>query len=115
VVNLGLNFALIPEYGIEAAAWVTFATEMVVVSFTLFAVLRRMEMTLSIRRLVLAALAAAASGLALWGLRELGFGAIALIASMAVIYPLALLCLRALDLGELRELISARKSAEAPF
>ncbi len=114
VLNLGLNFFLIPEYGIEAAAWVTFATELIVVSITLFAVLRRMEMTLSIRRLLRAALAAAVAGLALWGLREVGFGAIALILAMTAFYPLALLALRALDLGELRELISARKSAEAP-
>ena len=38
---------LIPSYGIEAAAWVTLATELVVVSLSTVTVLRRIEMRLS--------------------------------------------------------------------
>jgi O-antigen/teichoic acid export membrane protein len=113
VLNLALNLALIPSYGIEAAAWVTLATEVVVVSLSTAMVLRRIEMRLSLRRIALAMLAATLSALAVWGLRQAGAGAIVLILAMAALYPALLLALRALDLAQLRRLWRTRKAAEA--
>lgn len=109
--NLGLNLLLIPDHGIEAAAWVTLATELLVVSITTFAVLRRIRMRPSLRRILPGAVAAALAALALLGLREAGLGAIPLVIAMAVLYPLALLALRAVDFDELRELVRARQAA----
>jgi O-antigen/teichoic acid export membrane protein len=111
LLNAPLNLVLVPTYGVQAAAWITLATELVVVSLTLLAVLRKIEMSLALRRIALATLAATGSGLAVWGLREAGLGAVALIVAMGVLYPLALLGLRALDLGELRAVIRTRREA----
>jgi O-antigen/teichoic acid export membrane protein len=114
LLNVPLNILLIPEYGVHAAAWITVLTEFVVVSVTLVTVLRKIEMTLHLRRILLAALAAIAAAAAVWGLRQAGAGAIVLIATMAVLYPPALVGLRALDLGELRSLIRNRMAPETP-
>jgi O-antigen/teichoic acid export membrane protein len=112
-LNVPLNILLIPKYGIEAAAWITLLTELVVVSLSLFTVLRRIEMRLSLRHIGLALIAATASGLAVWGLRKAGAGAVVLVLAMAVLYPLLLVALRALDLDELRRLLRNRGAAEA--
>lgn len=109
LINAPLNVVLIPEYGIEAAAWITLATEVVVVSLTLHAVLRRIEMRLGLRRIGAGIAAAAIAGLAVWGLRQAGAGAVVLIAAMALAYPPLLIGLRALDLDELRTLMRGRK------
>lgn len=109
-LNLALNVVLIPSYGIEAAAWVTLATEVVVVSASLLTVLRRIEMRFAPRRILLATLAATGAGLALLALREASAGAILLIVAMAVVYPALLIALRALDLEELRGLIRNRRA-----
>lgn len=112
LLNVPLNIALIPEYGIEAAAWITLGTEVVVVSLSLAAVLRRIEMRLSLRHIALATLAAAISGLAVWGLDEAGAGVILLLVAMAALYPLLLLAFRAFDLDQLRRLLRERQAAE---
>jgi O-antigen/teichoic acid export membrane protein len=109
IVNLALNFALVPGMGMEGAAWATLATEVVVVGITTAMVLRRMEVAIDVRRIVAGAVAAGLAALALLGLREAGLGAIPLVLVMALIYPVALIVLRALDLGELRELLRARR------
>jgi O-antigen/teichoic acid export membrane protein len=113
VFNVALNLALIPSYGIEAAAWVTLGTEVLVVSLSTVMVLRRIEMRLSLRRLALALAAATAAALAIWGLREAGAGAIVLILAMTALYPALLIALRALDLAQLRRLLRGRGGAEA--
>lgn len=113
VLNVALNVALIPEYGIEAAAWVTLGTEVVVVALATAMVLRRIEMRLSLRRLGLALAAATAAALAVWGLRQAGAGAIVLILAMTALYPALLLALRALDLEQLRRLLRDRGAVEA--
>jgi O-antigen/teichoic acid export membrane protein len=113
LVNVTFNLLLIPHYGIKAAAWITLLTEVVVVSFALAAVLKKIEMTLAVRRIAAAAVAAAAAGLLVWGLREIGVGAVLLITAMAASYPPLLLATRALDLGELRGLMRNRQRQEA--
>jgi O-antigen/teichoic acid export membrane protein len=112
LLNVPLNLVLIPEYGIEAAAWVTLLTEVIVVSLSLAMVLRRIELRLSLRRIALALLAATVSALAVWGLRQAGAGAIVLVLAMTALYPALLLGLRAVDLNELRRLLRDRKAAE---
>jgi O-antigen/teichoic acid export membrane protein len=113
VLNVALNVVLIPEYGIEAAAWVTLATEVVVVALATVMVLRRMEMRLSLRRLTLAFAAATAAALAVWSLRQAGAGAIVLILAMAALYPALLVALRALDVEQLKRLVRSRGEAAA--
>lgn len=108
LVNAPLNLVLIPHYGVQASAWITLLTEVVVVSLTLVAVLRRIEMRLDLRRIAVAVAAAALAGLAVWGLRQAGLGAIPLILAMGAIYPALLLALRALDISELRTLLRDR-------
>jgi O-antigen/teichoic acid export membrane protein len=112
LLNVPLNIVLIPEYGIEAAAWITLATEVVVVSLTLVTVLRKIEMRLSLRHITLATLAATISGLVVWGMDEAGVGVILLLVAMAALYPLLLLATRALDLEQLRKLLRERNAAE---
>lgn len=111
-LNIPLNWVLIPEYGIEAAAWVTLLTEIVVVSLSLILVLRKLELRLSLLRIGLALLAAVLSALAIWGLREAGAGAVVLVLAMTALYPALLVVLRALDLNELRRLLRERKEEE---
>jgi O-antigen/teichoic acid export membrane protein len=113
LVNVALNVIFIPIYGFQAAAWVTLLTELVVVSLTLSAVLRRIEMRLSLRRMGPAALAAAASGLIVWWLRLDGVPIVALLGAMGALYAVLLLALRALDIGELRALVRGRNEESA--
>jgi O-antigen/teichoic acid export membrane protein len=112
LLNVPLNLVLIPEYGIEAAAWVTLLTEVVVVSLSLAMVLRKIELRLSLRRIVLALLASTVAALAVWGLRQAGAGAVVLVLAMTALYPVLLVALRAVDLKELRRLLRDRKAAE---
>lgn len=111
-LNVPLNLVLIPEFGIEAAAWVTLLTELVVVSLSLVMVLRKIELRLSLRRIGLALVAATLAALAVWALRQAGAGAVVLVLAMTALYPPLLLLLRALDLDELRRLVRNRKAAE---
>jgi O-antigen/teichoic acid export membrane protein len=113
LINVVLNVIFIPVYGFQAAAWVTLATELVVVSITLVTVLRKLEMRLSLRRIGLAALAAGASALVVWRLRVLGAQLQWLLLAMGVLYPALLIALRALDVGELRTLVRGRKESPA--
>lgn len=111
-LNVPLNLLLLPTYGIEAAAWVTLLTEVVVVSLSLAMVLRKIELRLSLRHIALATLGATISALAVWGLRQAGAGAIVLVLAMTALYPALLVALRAVDLKELRRLLRDRKAAE---
>lgn len=113
LANVALNLLLIPSHGIVAAAWITLVTEVVVVSLALRMVLRKIEMRLELRRILAAVAAAAAAGVGIWALRQAGAGAILLVVAMTLLYPLLLLATRALDLAELRGLLSGRGAKEA--
>jgi O-antigen/teichoic acid export membrane protein len=110
VVNVALNVALIPRYGYLAAAWLTLLTNLVVVVPATRAVLRKIDMRMSTRRLLRTAAAAAASGLAVAALNGAGVPLGGLVATMAVAYPLMLLAVRGLDLSELRQVLSERRA-----
>lgn len=109
LVNVVLNVAFIPVYGFVAAAWVTLATEVIVVSLTLVTVLRKIEMRLSLAKIARAAAAATVSAFVVWSLRDAGASIAWLLLAMGALYPALLIALRALDLGELQELIRGRK------
>ena len=53
------------------------------------------------------------AGLAVYGLRQAGAGAIALILAMTALYPALLIALRALDLEQLKRLVRTRGEAAA--
>lgn len=108
IVNVGLNLVLIPQYGYIAAAWITLLTNVIVVFPALYAVLRKIDMRPSPWRLLRTAAAAAVSGGLVAVLRNAGVPLGGLIAAMIVAYPLLLLALRALDIGELRGVLSQR-------
>jgi O-antigen/teichoic acid export membrane protein len=101
VFNVALNLALVPEYGFLAAAWVTVATEAVVVSLSARAVLRKIEFVPSVNRIGRAAAAALGMGLLIWALRSAGAPLGVLAATAVVAYPLLLLALRAVQREEI--------------
>jgi O-antigen/teichoic acid export membrane protein len=108
VFNVVLNLILIPPYGFVAAAWVTLATEILVTALTLSAVLRRLELTLRPRRILLATVATALMTGVVAGLQELGAGLAALLIAAAVTYPAAILLVGAVRLEEVRQLLQLR-------
>jgi O-antigen/teichoic acid export membrane protein len=108
IVNVGFNLVLIPHFGYIAAAWITLLTNIVVVFPALYAVLRKIEMRLAPGRLLRTAGAAAVGGAIVAILRNAGVPLGGLVAAMIVVYPLALLAVRAIDIGELRETLRQR-------
>ncbi len=108
VFNVALNIVLIPPYGFLAAAWVTLATEVVVVGLTMKMVMRELGHVPQLDRVARTALATAGMTLAVWGARELGAptGVLLLVASL--VYPLLVILLKALTWSELRELAARR-------
>jgi O-antigen/teichoic acid export membrane protein len=114
VVNVAGNLLLVPDYGIEAAAWMTLATELVVCGAGLVIALGTVGRPWpSLGRLPLIVLAATGMTLAMWGAREAGAGLLVLMAIAGVVYPLLLLTLRAVSPGELRELLTRRRAPAA--
>ena len=108
VFNVVLNLILIPPYGFVAAAWVTLATEVLVTALTLSAVLRRLELKLRLRRMLLATVAAALMTGAVAGLEALGAPLGVLLAGAALSYPAAVLLVGAVRLEEVRQLLQLR-------
>jgi O-antigen/teichoic acid export membrane protein len=109
VFNVVLNLILIPPYGFVAAAWVTLATEVLVTALTLSAVLRRLELRLRLRRMLLATVAAAVMTGAVAGLKALGAPLGVLLAGAAVSYPAAVLLVGAVRLEEIRQILQLRR------
>ena len=112
VVNVIGNVVLIPAWGFMGAAWMTLATEAVVVIVTAAMLHRRLGLTLPplgrMARVVLAAFVLAALLLAADAARRL---AAVLLLLAALAYPALLLALRAVDLDELRVLLRERVAA----
>jgi O-antigen/teichoic acid export membrane protein len=111
IVNVAFNIPLIPLYGYIAAAWLTLATNIIVVFPAMHAVLKRIGMRIAPGRLLRTALAATASGLVVAALNGAGAPIGWLLAAMALSYPPFLLALGALDIGELRQVLSRRERA----
>jgi O-antigen/teichoic acid export membrane protein len=105
VFNVGLNVALVPEYGYVAAAWVTLATEVLVIGLTLRTVLLAIDLRPALGRLSrIVAVAAVLAG-TLYALRSAGAGLAVLAGAAVALYPPLLFLSRAVDLGEVRALL----------
>ena len=104
LVNVVLNLVLIPPYGFLAAAWVTLATELLVLGLMGLAVTRKLGFHPLLGRVARVVGAATAMGLSLWGLRALGAGLAVLAPAALVTYPALLFGLRALTVEQLRTL-----------
>jgi O-antigen/teichoic acid export membrane protein len=110
VFNVGLNIALLPSVGFMAAAWVTLATEVLVVGLGWRAVLGELQFRPSLARAWRALLATAAMTALLLGLRLVDAPAVLLLLAALVTYPLLALAVRAVTLDELRELRAVRQA-----
>ncbi len=104
-LNASLNLLLIPHYGFLAAAWITLATEVLVMSLTMRAVLGRLAMTPRFGRLLRTLLAAVAMGAVTWLARAAGAPLYGLVLVAALSYPALLFALRALTPAELRAVL----------
>lgn len=110
VVNVIGNLILVPKYGFEGAAWMTLATEVVVVSTGGYYVVKELGglSELSPGRLPNVLAAALALLAILFGLDAIGAGLWPLAAAAAIAYPALLFGLRAVDPRELKGLLLKR-------
>jgi O-antigen/teichoic acid export membrane protein len=107
--NVALNLVLIPPYGFMAAAWVTLATEILVVGATTRMVMRKLGHTPRLDRVARAALATAGMTVAVWAARELGAGILVLLLVGGLVYTALALLLQALRIDELRALATRQE------
>jgi O-antigen/teichoic acid export membrane protein len=112
VLNVIGNVVLIPAWGFMGAAWMTLATEAVVVIATALMLRRRLGLTLPpLGRMIRIVAASAALAIMLEVSSGLGGSFAVLLAIAAIAYPALLLGLRAVDLGEIRMLLRERAAA----
>ena len=96
IFNVGANLLLIPRYGYVAAAWVTLATELLVISPALFISLRPMGAMPELRRIPRIVAAAAIMGGIVWGADQAGLDIFVLAVLGAINYPIAVVATGAL-------------------
>jgi O-antigen/teichoic acid export membrane protein len=108
VFNVALNLILIPPYGFLAAAWVTLATEILVVGLTMTMVMRALGHAPRLDRVARAVAATAGMTLAVWAARELGAGTAVLLLVGGVSYGALVVLLGALTASDLRALAARR-------
>ena len=105
VFNVGTNLALVPSYGFMAAAWLTLATEVLVMSLSMWIVCSRMGIVPAGEGLGRIVAAATVTGLAAWGLREAGLPTVVWVAAAATLYAVLVIALGSVRLEELRALV----------
>jgi O-antigen/teichoic acid export membrane protein len=105
VFNVAANLALVPSYGFMAAAWLTLATEVLVMSLSMWIVCSAMGVTPTGYNLGRIVVAATVTGLAGWGLREAGVPTAAWVAAAGLLYGALVIALGTVKLGELRALV----------
>jgi O-antigen/teichoic acid export membrane protein len=105
VFNLVANVLLLPRYGYIAAAWITVATEVLVIGPGAATVLRAMHVAPDLQRLPRAAAAAAGMGVVVWLAKQLGCGIVLLGLIGAIVYPVAVFATGALTLDEKTQLL----------
>jgi O-antigen/teichoic acid export membrane protein len=108
VFNVALNLVLIPPYGFLAAAWVTLATEILVVGLTMTMVMRALGHVPRLDRVARAVAATAGMTLAVWAARELGAGTAVLLLVGGLSYGALVMLFGALTVGDLRALAARR-------
>jgi len=105
VFNVATNLALVPSYGFMAAAWLTLATEIVVMSTSMWIVCTRMKLAPGGDHLGRIAIAAVATWALAWGLHQAGVPTLAWISAGAALYAALVVALGAVRLQELRTLL----------
>ena len=105
VFNVAANLALVPSYGFMAAAWLTLATEVLVMSLSMWIVCSAMGVTPTGDHLGRIVFAATVTGLAGWGLEEAGVPTAAWVAAAGLLYGGLVIALGTVRLGELRALV----------
>jgi O-antigen/teichoic acid export membrane protein len=105
VFNVATNLALVPSYGFMAAAWLTLATEVLVMSLSMWIVCSRMGIAPAGAGLGRIGAAATATGLAAWGLREAGLPTVAWVAAAAAFYGALVIAVGSVRIEELRALV----------
>jgi O-antigen/teichoic acid export membrane protein len=106
VFNVATNLALVPSYGFMAAAWLTLATEVLVMSLSMWIVCARMGIAPMGDHLGRIAIAAAAAGLLAWGLSETDVPTVVWLALASAAYAGLVVALGAVKPAELRALVS---------
>lgn len=110
VFNVTVNLIVIPEHGFVGAAWVTLATEVLILALSSRMVIKKLGFGLRLSRILRAALAAAVMGVTVYWLDQTGAPLGVLAAVSVTLYPLLLLASGALVPRELRYLM--RKEME---
>jgi O-antigen/teichoic acid export membrane protein len=105
VFNVATNLALVPSYGFMAAAWLTLATEVLVMSLSMWIVCSAMGIAPTGEHLGRIVAAATVAGLLAWGLREAGLPTIAWVVLASAAYGGLVIALGAVKLAELRALV----------
>jgi O-antigen/teichoic acid export membrane protein len=105
VFNVATNLALVPEYGFMAAAWLTLATEVLVMGLSMWIVCRAMGVAPIGDHVGRIVVAAAAAGLASWGLNDAGVATLAWVAAGTALYGVLVIVLGAVRIDELRALM----------
>ena len=105
IFNVAGNLLLLPRYGYMAAAWLTGATELVVIVPAAVAITRAMKLAPDFSRLPRAAAAAAIMGVSVWAAHDAGADIFVLALLGAIVYPVAVLGTGALTPQERAELI----------
>ena len=102
--NVATNLALVPTYGFMAAAWLTLATEIIVMSLSMWIVCGRMGIVPGGDHLGRIVVASAATWLGAWGLNQAGAPTLVWVAAGGVLYAALVVALGAVRLEELRNL-----------
>jgi O-antigen/teichoic acid export membrane protein len=103
--NVATNLALVPTYGFMAAAWLTLATEIIVMSLSMWIVCGRMGIVPGGDHLGRIVVASAATWLGAWGLNQAGAPTLVWVAAGGVLYAALVVALGAVRLEELRNLM----------
>jgi O-antigen/teichoic acid export membrane protein len=109
VFNVATNLALVPSYGFMAAAWLTLATEILVLTLSMWILCRRMGIVPGGDRVGRILIASAATWAVGWGLHRAGVPTIGWLAVAGATYAGLVIALGAVRLDELRAL--ARRDA----
>ena len=102
--NVATNLALVPTYGFMAAAWLTLATEIIVMSLSMWIVCGRMGIMPGGDHLGRIVVASAATWLGAWGLNQAGAPTLVWVAAGGALYAVLVVALGAVRLEELRNL-----------
>ena len=105
VFNVAANLALVPSYGFMAAAWITLATEILVMSASMWIVCARARLVPGGDHVGRIAIASGVAWLTSWTLNQAGVPTLVWIAAGAALYAVSAIALGAVRIQELRALV----------